>query len=58
MLISDIFGVVAIVLLLITILCALNGKLFDIEILCKLSIIFANIAIICFAIFAVLSVVG
>jgi len=58
MLISDIFGVVAIVLLLITILCALNGKLFDIEILCKLSIIFANIAIICFAIFVVLSVVG
>lgn len=57
MLISDKFGVIAIVLMLITILCALNGKVFDIEILCKLSIIFANIAIICFMIFVVLSVI-
>ena len=57
MLISDMFGLVAIVLLLITILCAFNGKVFDIEILYKLSIIFANIAIICFIIFVVLSVV-
>lgn len=57
MLISDKFGVVAIVILLITILCALNGKIFDIEILCKLSIVFANVAIICFIVFVILSVI-
>lgn len=57
MLISDKFGVIAIVLLLITILCALNGKCFDIEILCKLSIVFANVAIICFIVFVILSVI-
>ncbi len=57
MLISDKFGVVAIVILLVTILCALNGKAFDIEILCKLSIVFANVAIICFIVFVILSVI-
>jgi hypothetical protein len=57
MLISDKFGVIAIVLLLVTVLCALNGKVFDIEILCKLSIIFANAAIVCFIAFVVLSVI-
>ena len=57
MLISDKFGVVAIVLLLSTVLCALNGKVFDIEILYKLSIIFANVAIVCFMIFVILSVI-
>lgn len=57
MLISDKFGVIAIVLLLVTVLCALNGKVFDIEILYKLSIAFANIAIICFIIFVILSVI-
>ena len=57
MLISDKFGVIAIVLLLVTILCALNGKLFDIEILCKLSIVFVNVAIVCFIIFVILSVI-
>ena len=57
MLISDKFGVVAIVLMFVTVLCALNGKVFDIEILCKLSIVFANVAIICFIIFVILSVI-
>ena len=57
MLISDKFGVIAIVLLLVTILCALNGKLFDIEILCKLSIVFVNVAIVCFIIFVILSII-
>ena len=57
MLISDKFGVIAIVLLLVTILCALNGKLFDIEILCKLSIVFVNVAIVCCIIFVILSII-
>ena len=54
---SDIPGLVAIVSLLIAILCAINGQIFDYTILCKLAIVFANIAIVCFIIFVILSAV-
>lgn len=55
MLISDKFGLVSIVLLLIAIICAFNAKVLDIEVFCKLYIVFANAAIVCFMAFVILS---
>lgn len=57
MLISDVFGLVAIVSILLAILCAFNGRVFDFELLYKLFIVFGNVAIVCFIIFVVLSLV-
>lgn len=57
MLISDVFGLVAIVSILLAILCAFNGWVFDFELLYKLFIVFGNVAIVCFIIFVVLSLV-
>ncbi len=57
MLISDLFGLIAIVCLLIAILCAFNGIILDIEILLKLALISADIAIVCFIAFVILSVI-
>lgn len=58
MLISDIFGLAAIVSMLIALLCCFNGLIFDSELLIGLVKVFVNITIICFIIFVVLSVVG
>lgn len=57
--ISDIFGLAAIVSMLIALLCSFNGYIiFDSELLIGLVKVFVNITIICFIIFVVLSVVG
>ncbi len=57
MLISDVFGLVAIVAFLLAILCAFNGWVFNIELLYGLFIVLGNGSVICFIIFVVLSLV-
>ena len=57
MLISDVFGLVAIVAFLLAILCAFNGWAFGIELLYRLFIVFGDGSVICFIIFVVLSLV-
>ena len=57
--ISDIFGLAAVVSMLIALLCSFNGYIiFDSELLIGLFEVFVNITIVCFIIFVVLSVVG